>query len=126
MIDIQSSLSNRQIHRALVLLFKGLAHVQVAEMMVAAAKSAANELPLSKGTSLALFAQRLAAFAKNEEETELKDFMVKAENKPIVVYPKQFEHLDMAKTIREKITVLDEDDIATDPFIFLPKGIVND
>jgi hypothetical protein len=126
MIAITSSLSNRQIRRAFILLFKAISPVQVCEMLADAAKAAANELPLSKGTPLALFSQRMLAFAKSEEETELRNFLIQSaidanpsELKPTVFLPKPTKHLDFGKTIREPVSLVDEEEIATDPFIFL-------
>jgi hypothetical protein len=76
MIDITSQLTNRQLAKALTLLFKSLSPVQVCELMAESAHQAGNELPAYLGAARLTFAQKLRRLAREEEESELNAFLL--------------------------------------------------
>jgi hypothetical protein len=79
MIDITSSLSNRQIHRALTMLCRTLAPSQICEYVAAAARAAARELGPVEGKLHAGFALRIEAIGRDEEREELGAFQAAME-----------------------------------------------
>jgi hypothetical protein len=104
-MDLNLSLSNRQLHKALTLLCKTFPPAVICEMVADASRQAANELPLRAGVQRAKFSLEMRNLAKEEETRELEAFFACVPDK----------HLDLGKTIKDPVYVVDDDDIATNP-----------